>query len=78
MSADGVTWSALEGDFTVADRRPTTVALPGGTAGVQYIRYTMIGTQVVDVAGTCPANFSGLSSWTPPNWRSTARRKRSI
>jgi hypothetical protein len=33
--------------------------LTAGTAGVQYIRYTMLGTQVADLGGTCPGNFDG-------------------
>ena len=59
LSTDNTTWSAIEGDFGVADRRPTSVPLPAGTTGVRFVRYTMISTQVEDLGGTCPGNFSG-------------------
>ena len=60
-STDGTTWTlADQGHFTPADRKPTSVPLAAGsTAGVQFVRYTMIGTQVGDLGGTCPGNFSG-------------------
>jgi extracellular elastinolytic metalloproteinase len=60
-STNGTTWVlANQGHFTPADRKPTTVPLAGGsTADVAFIRYTMIGTQVGDLGGTCPGNFSG-------------------
>jgi hypothetical protein len=37
------------------------VTLSAGTAGVRFVRYTMLGTQVVDEGGTCPGQFSGCS-----------------
>jgi hypothetical protein len=60
-STDGTTWTlADQGHFGVDDRKPTSVPLASGsTAGVQFVRYTMIGTQVTDLGGTCPGNFSG-------------------
>ena len=36
-----------------------SVPLSAGTTGVQYIRYTMRSTQVGDLGGSCPGNFSG-------------------
>ena len=60
-SPDGVTWTlASSGHFTPAQRHPNTIAMAAGsTAGVQFVRFTMEGTQVVDLGGTCPGNFSG-------------------
>jgi extracellular elastinolytic metalloproteinase len=60
-STDGTTWVlANQGHFGVADRKPTTVPLAAGsTADVGFVRYTMISTQVADLGGTCPGNFSG-------------------
>ncbi len=63
-SADGTTWTvASVGHFGVSDRRMHAVALTAGSAGVQYIRYTMKGTQVGEAGGNpadCPAaGFSG-------------------
>jgi hypothetical protein len=31
----------------------------GTTAGIQFVRYTMKGTQVADLGGTCPGPFAG-------------------
>ena len=59
LSTDNTTWSAIDGDFGVTDRRPTSVPLPAGTTGVRFVRFTMISTQVEDLGGTCPGNFSG-------------------
>jgi hypothetical protein len=60
-SVDGTTWqAAASGDFGVADRKANVVPLAAGTGdGVQYLRYTMLSTQVEDLGGTCPGNFSG-------------------
>jgi hypothetical protein len=61
-SQDGTTFTlAASGHFGIADRNMHSVPLSAGTTGVQYIRYTMIGTQVPDLGGTCPGNFSGCS-----------------
>jgi hypothetical protein len=35
--------------------------LSAGTAGVQFVRYTMLGTQVADEGGSCPSQFSGCA-----------------
>ena len=59
-SSDGTTWTlASSGDFGIADRSYHAVPLVGGTAGVRFLRYTMLSTQVVDLGGTCPGPFSG-------------------
>ena len=59
-SPDGVTWTeAASGHFGIADRNMHSVPLSAGTTGVQYIRYTMRSTQVGDLGGSCPGNFSG-------------------
>jgi extracellular elastinolytic metalloproteinase len=60
-SADAITWTlGIAGHFTPADRHLTTVPLaPASTTGVKFVRYTMIGTQVGDLGGTCPGAFSG-------------------
>jgi extracellular elastinolytic metalloproteinase len=60
-STDGTTWVvASTGHFGVADRTMHPVPLaPGSSAGVQFVRYTMMSTQVADLGGTCPGNFSG-------------------
>ena len=59
LSTDNVTWSAIDGDFGVADRRRPASRFPRARPTCRYVRYTMISTQVEDVAGTCPGNFSG-------------------
>ncbi|GAB1690429.1 M36 family metallopeptidase [Krasilnikovia sp. M28-CT-15] len=60
-STDGVTWTVgSQGHFTPADRKVNTVALAAGSGtGVKFLRYTMLSTQVADLQGTCPGNFSG-------------------
>jgi len=61
-SPDGTTWSATTGDFGIGDRNYHPVGLPAGTAGVKFVRYTMISTQVEDLGGTCNppnGNFDG-------------------
>ena len=60
-SPDGVTWTlASSGHFTPAQRHANTITMAAGsTAGVQFVRFTMVGTQVVDLGGTCPGAFSG-------------------
>ncbi|WP_412539027.1 M36 family metallopeptidase [Longispora sp. K20-0274] len=63
-SADGVTWrAAASGHFGVADRnRPTPVPLAAGTgAGVRWLRFTMLGTQLVDAGGNCPGAFAACT-----------------
>ena len=60
-STNGTTWTlGNAGHFTPAQRHANTVPLAAGSAsGVKFIKYTMIGTQVVDLGGTCPGAFSG-------------------
>jgi hypothetical protein len=61
-STDGVTFKpAASGDFGIANRnRMNTVTLdPASTAGVQFVRYTMLSSQVDDSGGTCPGPFGG-------------------
>jgi hypothetical protein len=62
-SPDGTAWTvAATGHFGPADRdRMNAVPLSAGTAGVQFVRYTMLGTQVTDEGGTCPSQFTGCS-----------------
>jgi extracellular elastinolytic metalloproteinase len=62
-SADGVNWTlGINGHFTPNDRRSTVVPLAAGSGtGVKFIKYTMIGTQVGDLGGTCPGAFSGCN-----------------
>ena len=62
-SPDGTTWTAASsGHFTPAQRHANTITMAAGsTAGVQYVRYTMVGTQVVDLGGTCPGPFDGCN-----------------
>jgi hypothetical protein len=62
-SPDGTVWTAAAtGHFGPADRdRMNAVPLTGGTTGARYVRYTMLGTQVVDEGGSCPGEFSGCS-----------------
>ncbi len=60
-SQDGTTFTVgATGHFGLADRgHMVVVPLTAGTTGVQYVRYTMLGTQVMDSGGTCPGAFSG-------------------
>jgi hypothetical protein len=61
-SADGTTWTvAASGHFGVGNRnKMNSVPLSAGTTtGVQFVRYTILGTQVADAGGTCPGAFSG-------------------
>ena len=60
-SPDGTTWTtASTGHFTPAQRQPNTITMAAGTtAGIQFVRYTMKGTQVADLGGTCPGPFAG-------------------
>jgi extracellular elastinolytic metalloproteinase len=60
-STDGVTFTlASSGRFGVADRhRLNSVPLNAGTTdNVQFVRFTMVSTQLVEAGGTCPGNFS--------------------
>jgi hypothetical protein len=55
-STDGTTWTqAAAGSFPNGTVTPTVVALTAGTAGVQFVRFTMLTTQGQD-AGLCPAD----------------------
>lgn len=59
-SADGTKWVlASQGHFGVEDRVMHPVKLVAGTAGVQFVRYTMLSSQVADEGGACPGPFSG-------------------
>jgi len=60
-STDGTTWTVVNaGHFTPADRHMTSIPLAAGsTAGVRFVKFTMIGTQVGDIGGSCPGPFSG-------------------
>ncbi len=62
-STDGNTFTvAAQGTFGAADRhRLNSVPLNAGTtAGVQYFRFTMLGTQLPgNASDLCPGNFSG-------------------
>jgi extracellular elastinolytic metalloproteinase len=62
-SADGSSWTvAATGHFGPANRdKMNPVTLSAGTAGVQFVLYTMLGTQVADEGGSCPSQFSGCS-----------------
>ncbi|MCI0685992.1 MAG: M36 family metallopeptidase [Sporichthyaceae bacterium] len=60
-STDGVTFQvAADGRFGVADRgRLNSVPLNAGTTdNVQFVRFTMESTQLVEAGGTCPGPFS--------------------
>ncbi|HZC26948.1 MAG TPA: M36 family metallopeptidase [Actinopolymorphaceae bacterium] len=61
-SPDGTTWTqAASGHFGLSARgQMNTVPLAAGSGtGVQYVRYTITSSQVVDTGGTCPGAFSG-------------------
>ncbi|WP_236718071.1 M36 family metallopeptidase [Actinoplanes sp. TFC3] len=61
-SVDGTTWTvASQGHFGVAnrDKMNELTLTPGSTAGVRYLRYTILGTQVADEGVSCPGNYSG-------------------
>ncbi|GLY99477.1 M36 family metallopeptidase [Actinoplanes sp. NBRC 103695] len=61
-SADGQTWTvAASGHFGVENRdKMNEVPLAAGsTAEVNYLRYTMLGTQVAEEGITCPDFFAG-------------------
>ena len=60
-SPDGTTWTvAATGHFGPANRdKMNPVTLSAGTAGVRFVRYTMLGTQVADEGGSCPGQLSG-------------------
>jgi hypothetical protein len=59
-SVAGTTWVTVhQGHFGPADRKATTIPLDAGTAGVRFVKYTMISTQVADIGGVCPGAFSG-------------------
>jgi len=60
-STNGTTWTlGAQGHFTPTQRVVNSVPLAAGSGtNVQYVRYTMLSTQVADLGGTCPGNFSG-------------------
>jgi len=73
-SPDGVTWTTVSSGHFCApasvvpscasnpagDRSYKAIALgASGLTGVQYVRFTMIATQVVDLGGACPGPFGG-------------------
>ncbi|AGL16817.1 M36 family metallopeptidase [Actinoplanes sp. N902-109] len=60
-SADGTAWTpAATGHFGIGNRNAMNpVTLTGGTTGVRFVRYTMLGTQVADEGGTCPSQKTG-------------------
>ena len=61
-SPDGQAWTvALSGHFTPADRQYNVLPVTTGGANVQFVRYTMLGTQTADIGGSCPGAFSGCS-----------------
>jgi hypothetical protein len=57
-SADGSTWAtAQEGTFTAANvGKYTELAPSGNTAGVKYVKFTMLSPQVPNFATTCPGS----------------------
>jgi hypothetical protein len=60
-SLDGVTFNlAASGHFGPTQRVLQTVPFNAGSGtNIQYVKFTMISTQVADLGGTCPGNFSG-------------------
>ena len=66
-SPDGTNWTTANSGnhFGIADRNMHSITMaPGSTSGVQYIRYTMLGTQVIDLGGDCavtPDAFAGCT-----------------
>jgi extracellular elastinolytic metalloproteinase len=60
-SPDGVTWTtASSGRFGLANRSAyLPITLQAGTAGVQFLRYTMLSSQVLESGGQCPGAFTG-------------------
>ncbi|MCA2212401.1 M36 family metallopeptidase [Jidongwangia harbinensis] len=58
-SPDKATWTvAASGVFPRGTATATPVPLTAGTAGVRYVRYTMLTSQAQD-AGICPGPFNG-------------------
>ncbi|MGY0236746.1 M36 family metallopeptidase [Longispora urticae] len=63
-SADGQAWqTAAAGHFGPADRHRNNAVVPtaGTGTGVRYLRFTMVGTQLGDIGGVCPGNFSACT-----------------
>ena len=60
-SPDGATWTtAAQGTFTADDLGRLNSLIPtAGTAGVQYVRFTILGNQVPNFATDCPGSFTG-------------------
>ncbi|GAA3572238.1 hypothetical protein GCM10022235_47050 [Kribbella ginsengisoli] len=65
-SADGTTWAtAQEGEFTAANvGKYTELAPTGATAGVKYVKFTMLSPQVPNFATTCPGSTVSGCSFT--------------
>ncbi len=62
-SLDGKTWTArAKGHFTPKQQLVNTIPLTPVAGKVEYIRYTMLSTQVADQNGTCPGDFSGCQT----------------
>jgi len=63
-STDGTTWTtANQGTFTVDDRGALVPLTPtAGTAGIRFVRFTILGNQVPSFATDCPDGpFAGCS-----------------
>ena len=62
-SPDGTTWTAAAtGHFGPANRnKMNPIPLPTTTTAIQFVRYTILGTQVADEGGTCPSQFTGCA-----------------
>jgi hypothetical protein len=63
-SPDNVTWTvAASGTFDETHRHKLNTVTPTqGTAGVQFVKFTILGNQVPDFATNCPnGGFSGCS-----------------
>jgi extracellular elastinolytic metalloproteinase len=63
-SIDGSTWTtAASGTFTSADDGHLNAVPPvAGSAGVQYVRFTMLGNQTPDFTNNCPNGaYSGCA-----------------
>ncbi|MGD9961560.1 M36 family metallopeptidase [Nocardioides sp.] len=63
-SPDGTTWTlAAQGTFTAAERGQLNPVPPtAGAAGVEFVKFTILGNQTPDFATSCPGGaFSGCS-----------------
>ncbi|OFE18797.1 hypothetical protein BA895_01020 [Humibacillus sp. DSM 29435] len=64
VSTDGATWKpAASGTIDATNcRRYNAVPASGDTQGTRYVRFTILGNQVPDLATRCPAgSFDGCS-----------------